>query len=184
MLAFKGVIKNEKNVRRFNMLMLLLVVFITLIWMPLSLNRLNKIAQNVEASIPKREIAFAVSAIWSGKHLPEKACVAADDLGAIGFFARPDIKVVDIYGILRTPQDKHLDRIDILKREKPEAMFLRFKRLFGEEIESGLPGEYIWLKFGHLDLALRRDIAQKLLPDENELIQIENELDLNREYKW
>jgi hypothetical protein len=184
MLALRGITQTEMPGRGFELVMLGLVLIISLVWIPITLNKFHRDMYSLDQISLSREQIFGACAVWSGKHLPENACIAGDDFGALGFFSRPDIYVMDIYGILRSPEDEHIDRIDLIKREKPEAIFLRFPKLFIAPIDSGLPGEYVWYRFSRISIGLRSDIARNLTIDEGELIQIGENLDLNSEYKW
>jgi hypothetical protein len=131
-----------------------------------------------------REQYYAAAAVWAGNHLPGGSSIAAIEIGALGFFLPPEIKVLDIYGILRRKEDSGADYLELIQRDRPELVLVLERFDSREEIEGASPGMYVWERFDRLDIGVRADLHPELAERLGELPAIYEQLDIKRECRW
>ncbi len=132
-----------------------------------------------------REKVYASTVVWLGKNLPEGySQIAANEIGTIGFFARPQTKIIDMLGILRSKKEKSIYFIQLLQRHRPIAVLTKKNFKYKKAIDKHLKNNYTWIRFKHLQIGLRNDIAFKMKSHLPKLRDIYKHIDVNREYPW
>jgi hypothetical protein len=130
-----------------------------------------------------REQYYAAAAVWAGDHLPAGASIAAIEIGALRFFLPTEIRVLDIYGILRRKEDAGADYLELIQRDRPELVLVLGKFDSREEIEKASPGMYVWERLDKLDIGVRADLHPELSQQLGELPALYEKLDIKREYR-
>ena len=153
-------------------------------WLAVAFVSLHRDAVSLTISKNERERVYATAAVWAGKHVGSETLVAANEIGAIGFFIPPDASLLDMFGLLRrkdTLRDPFVLRIH---QEMPQVIFTRthfsYKRLIVLEMES----QYHWVKFKSLDIGIRSDLVASLQPQLSDLDTIYEQLDIDNEFEW
>jgi hypothetical protein len=108
----------------------------------------------------QREGGYAAATLWLSGVLPPGSTVAANEIGTVGFHARDDIRVLDLFGLLRPKQERTTGAMELMARYRPEAVVTRHKFDYRENIDAALPGAYRWIDTGDLLVGLRADLAQ------------------------
>lgn len=134
--------------------------------------------------VDERERVYASAAIWAGKHLDTGALIAANEIGAIGFFLPHNASVLDMYGLLRTKETFSEDGVILVKRERPECIFTRQHFSCKEDVLEIVGNDYVWFSFRTLDIGIRSDLESQLQQHIDEFQVIYDNLDVNREYSW
>ena len=132
----------------------------------------------------ERERAYAAAAVWAGRNLDPNATVAANEIGAVGFFLPPDAEVLDMFGLLRPPTELKTSWSVLFKRQPPELVITRRFFAYRKSIERNFPNRYRWGTFRTVELGLRRDIARKYAAQLQELPMIYRDIDVSREWPW
>lgn len=126
-----------------------------------------------------RERLYAAAAIWltgSG----DVRSLASNEVGALAFFSPPGTAIVDLFGIARPPETRGLPWLELVDRERPEAVVSRIDFRYRRELEAARPGRYVWARFGALDLGLDPELAGRLEPRSDEMRRLYLTLDLWR----
>jgi hypothetical protein len=132
----------------------------------------------------ERERTYAAETLWLGQHLPAGARVAANEIGTVGFFARRDLRVLDLFGLLRSAADRARSEAELVAAYHPEAVITRAKFAYRAVIDKAAPDAYVWLPFRTGLVGLRRDLAPTLLAFQGELATIYADVDLAHEPRW
>jgi hypothetical protein len=138
-------------------------------------------ARFAQRSENERERTYAAETRWLGQHLPAGARIAANEIGTVGFFARPDVRVLDLFGLLRSTADRARSEAELVAEYHPEAIITRAKFDYRALIDKAAPDAYVWLPFRTGLVGLRRDLAPTLVAFQGELAAIYAEVDLAHE---
>lgn len=122
-----------------------------------------------------RERAYAAAAIWLGRHGPA-ASIASNEIGALAWYSPAGTAVVDLLGLSRSPHERGLDAAAMLARRRPEAIVGRADFRLPVTVGEALPGAYVWLRAGALDIGLVPRLADRMRPRSAELERIYREL--------
>jgi hypothetical protein len=118
-----------------------------------------------------RERAYAAAAIWLGAAGPAES-VASNEIGALAWHSPPGVRIVDLFGISRPLGEPRRDALEVVRTREPRAIVTRLDFGYRGAIETGLPGAYVWVRFGSLDLGLEPELARRLEPRASELERI------------
>ncbi|RKZ29920.1 hypothetical protein DRQ36_07195 [bacterium] len=130
-----------------------------------------------------REQTYAAATVWLGMHLPENSTICSGEIGAIGFFARPDIRVLDMVGLTRPLDDRRLP-VNLIDEENVEAIiYWRFPGQEFGDISEVYP-KYEWGEIGEVMIGFRDDLAPGLLEKSDEIPIIMKSIDMGREFRW
>jgi hypothetical protein len=162
----------------------LMAVAIAVLWVGVMTRPLLECADWLTTSTAgtvEREQVYAAGGACLGEYLPENASIGAVEIGAIGFFTRPDIIILDMVGLARPTDDWSLDWLELVRKHVPEAILVRNHFPHREAFEQQLPEQYVWTEFRSLDVGIRADIANDLIPRLPELQQFYATIDMQRE---
>ncbi len=179
--SFRGLITSRPGLHRWGVP---LSLFLLLLWGGVNFPAIHHSQELLLAGGDgpgERERVYGAGAVWIGRYLPEDAVVAGNEIGALGFFLPSNIHVLDMYGILRRPEDLERSWIDMVRERRPEAVLVRENFENREEIEREMPGEYRWHRFRTLDIGLRTDLAPAIESHLDELPEIYDTLNLHAE---
>jgi hypothetical protein len=137
-----------------------------------------------QRSVNERERTYAAETLWLDRHLPTGAYVAANEIGTVGFFARRDVRVLDLFGLLRSEADRSRTEAELMAEYHPEAVITQAKFGYRAMIDKAAPDAYVWLPFRKGLVGLRRDLAPTLLAFQGELAKIYGDVDLAHEPRW
>jgi hypothetical protein len=160
--------------------MVVLVIWCALACLPLTENA-NRLTTEFTY---ERERAYATAAVWCGNHLPDGALIAANEIGAIGFFLPRDISVLDLFGLLRSDSTIATDGIELVLKDRPECIFTRQHFHWKANIQKAAGDSYSWYKYRTLDIGIRTDLQSRLGRYIDELPQIYHGIDIDSEYDW
>ncbi len=127
-----------------------------------------------------RERAYAAAALWLCRG-GGATSLASNEIGTLAFFAPPGTEIVDLFGLARRPELAGLGWLELLDRERPDAVVARADFRYRRELERERPGRYVWVRAGALDLGLEPALAERLRPATDELARLYQTLDLERE---
>lgn len=127
-----------------------------------------------------RERAYAAAALWLCRG-GGATSLASNEIGTLAFFAPPGTEIVDLFGLARRPALAGLGWLELLERERPDAVVARADFRYRRELERERPGRYVWVRAGALDLGLEPALAERLRPATDELARLYQTLDLERE---
>ncbi|MFI5371586.1 MAG: hypothetical protein ACHQ52_08515 [Candidatus Eisenbacteria bacterium] len=115
-----------------------------------------------------REGLYAAASTCLSRRLPADAVVAANEIGTIGWYARPDVSVLDLYGLALPRADRALSRPQLIERRRPHAILMR--ALFAPYYPGvyDAPG-YRWVLVDSLAIGARADLADAVLPKPGEI---------------
>ena len=105
-------------------------------------------ARPLAAIVSEREGTYATATLWLSSVLPPDATIAANEIGTPGFYARADIEVVDLFGLLRKKDERSATATDMMKKYRPEAVITRHKFDYRDQIDADLPDAYRWIDSG------------------------------------
>jgi hypothetical protein len=166
----------------------LFAVVLGVCWFYFMLGPIALDGEHVQALSDIRERSYAATTIWLGNHLDENAMVASLEIGVIGFYARPDMRILDLFGILRPREDRWINAIDLVNRYRPEAVIIiqpfllpRYMNVESRAKYEAARLDYEWFEYKGLEVGLRNDIQ---IPDFDELERIYGGVDMGREYVW
>jgi hypothetical protein len=116
-----------------------------------------------------RERLYAAASTCLSRRLPANAMVAANEIGTIGWYARPDVNVLDLYGLALPRADRALSRLQLIERHHPAVILMRdlFAPYYAGVYHA--PG-YRWISVGSLAIGARADLADALLPEPGEIL--------------
>jgi len=132
----------------------------------------------------ERERVYASAAVWAGHHLGKGGLVAANEIGAVGFFLPLDVSVLDMFGLVRTESTVGENYVTLVRREKPEWILTLVHFSYKKAIEEALGKAYFWYQWKSLCIGVRRDRRAELAPRLREMSAISKTLRLDREYPW
>lgn len=129
-----------------------------------------------------REKVYASTTLWLESNFPGRLRICTGEIGAIGFFADDETKVVDMVGLTRPPGDNRLP-VQLVIEERVEAIIYWLFR--GQEYNDIAPHypNYEWGQVGDVLIGFRADLAGELLPKSPQLMEIYEEIDMNAEYR-
>ena len=159
------------------------LVFVVLLTFVM-LKPIKQDAKGLSTSEREREQVYAAAAVWFGKHLEKNAIIAASEIGSVGFFSRPDISILDMFGILRKKEELSKSYIDLFRKYHPEAVLTLQIFRDRKNLEKKMRNAYVWLKFRKLNIGLRSDLAPTLEPHLHELTEIYETTFVEEEYNW
>jgi hypothetical protein len=109
--------------------------------------------------VSQREGRYAVAARSLSRVLPQGATIAANEIGTVGFFARDDLKVLDLFGLLRAKEERNTNAMELMGRHRPEAVVTRHRFDYRDHIDQVMPNAYRWIDTGDLLVGLRADLG-------------------------
>ena len=131
-----------------------------------------------------RERAYASIAVWAGMYLAPGATIAANEIGAIGFFLPRHMNVLDMFGLLRPPALVRMPYPRLVQASRPEMIVSRTQFAHRPVIEAQMKGAYSWHEIGRLNVGIREDSHRKLGHRLPELASIYQAMDVDKEYDW
>jgi len=155
-----------------------------ILWSVIMFGPIQKDADRISRFNSEREQVYAAAAIWLGKYLEKDANIAAGEIGAIGFFSRPDISILDMFGLSRVKEDRLFNSIDVVRKHRPEIILTRQHFKYREKIENEMGKDYIWTNFRTLEIGLRADLTSTFNMHFHELEEIYKDLNVGKEYHW
>jgi hypothetical protein len=133
----------------------------------------------------QRERLYATAAIWAGRVLDEDAMVAANEIGAVGFYLPPSQSVLDMFGLLSEQDDLGVDYLVRIQRDQPELIITQQAFPYRKRIHTELKSAYRWVPFRQLAVGVRADLADELYNRvQPEMKKIYGSVNLDREYDW
>lgn len=161
-----------------------LLGLVVVCWLAVSIVSLHRDAISLTKSKDERERVYATAGVWAGKHIGRDVRVAANEIGAVGFFLPPDASLLDMFGLLRrkdTLRDSFVLRV---RQEMPHVIFTRMQFSYKKLIVLEMENQYHWVSFKDLDIGIRSDLVASLQPQLSDLDTIYEELDVDSEYRW
>jgi hypothetical protein len=131
-----------------------------------------------------RERVYASAAVWAGKHVGHDVVVAANEIGAIGFFLPRKGSMIDMFGLLSRKDTLGVSYVKQIREKLPHCIFTRAHFPYKKKIEEQMRGSYQWYYYRTLDVGIRSDLASSLerfLPDFRLIYET---LDIDKEYDW
>lgn len=115
-----------------------------------------------------RERLYGAASSWAGRPLPAigERFLAADEIGAVGYFAPPAVGVLDLVGLSRR---RGGDPASSFRELRPAAVVTATAQ-WPRVIDQELGGDYVWLRPAvecarPLLVGLRRDLARREIWD-------------------
>jgi hypothetical protein len=134
--------------------------------------------------VRERERVYAAATVWLSRHLPQQGRIAANEIGTAGFFKRDDLEVLDLFGLLRTREDRDRSATELVAKYRPEAVITREIFDYRDSIEAAQPNAYVWLPLRSLHIGLRADLAPRFLTFRGELDSTYAAVDLDHEIAY
>jgi hypothetical protein len=156
----------------------------TLLWFAASMYSLREDALALQHHGNDRERLYATGAVWAGAHFGKGDVVAANEIGAIGYYLPPDVAVLDMFGLLRDKQTLGEDFVELVKRTRPSCILSRSSFAYVKAIDKQLHGSYRWVRFRMLSIGVRSDLPRELRPSNDALKSLYSSVRLDREYDW
>ena len=97
----------------------------TTLWLATSLPPLSIDAYRLVQRENERERMYATAALWAGKHQGNEVAIAANEIGAIGFFLPREARVLDMFGLLSTQETLGVPFVRRIENESPDCIFTR-----------------------------------------------------------
>jgi hypothetical protein len=138
-------------------------------------------ARTLARIVSDREQVYAAATLWLGRYLPADSRIAANEIGTIGFFLRGDLKVLDLFGLLRTREDRTRPAMELMAKYRPEAVITKKLFDYRDNIDVAQPGAYTWVSLQGLLIGLRADLAPELTSHRAELDALYAAVDVNHE---
>lgn len=161
-----------------------LIFVMAVLWVGIIFLPLKKVGDFISGIGIGREKTYAATTVWLGRHLPDKAIIAANEIGAVGFFSRPGIEVLDMFGLLRKKEDFKINFIELVKQRSPEAIITSPDFDYREVIDRDMANAYIWIRYGRLEIGLRSDLGNAFRKYFDELPRIYSLIQIKKEYSW
>jgi hypothetical protein len=130
---------------------------------------LNRDAVWLRSFADGREVTYAAVSTWLSDHLAPDPEVAANEIGAVGYVARPDVTVLDLFGIARRREDRSLTDIELVKRHGPAAVLTLRTSENRPRLQAATADGYRWLSFRTVTIGLRADVEPALSGHRGEL---------------
>ena len=124
-----------------------------------------------------RERSYAATAIWLARYGPARS-IASNEVGTLAWFSPPGTEIVDLIGLSRAPADRGRDWLEMVAARPPEAIVTRLDFRYRRRLEEKLPGAWVWVRAGALDVGLVPPLAARLAPHREELERIYAAVDL------
>lgn len=153
----------------------LLATWIALLW-PVE----RRSARLLQLCGEAREREYAATVTWLNACLPSDGRIAMLEIGAGGFAARPDIRIMDLFGILRVREDRALTGPDMVRKYRPEAIVNRCFFDFGKGLDPRTRACYAWHVFRGTEIGIRKDLWERIGPRTGELPGVFETLDLRK----
>lgn len=132
----------------------------------------------------ERERVYASAAVWTGKHVGHDVVVAANEIGAIGFFLPPRASMLDMFGLLSRKDQLQVSFVQRIGEEMPQCIFTREHFFYTRTIRSELQDAYRWFRFRTLNVGIRADMVDALQPHLTDFHGIYETIDIDSEYQW
>ncbi len=170
----------------------LITIVLVLIWTSIMLGPLKFDGNHFKAASDLRERSYAAATLWLGNHLEDSAMISSLEIGVIGFYARPDIEIQDLFGILRIREERWINGIDLIRIHQPEAVIILQPFLLPEFMDEDMFANYEatrrnynWFEFKGLEIGLWHTLDAPLIDtDLDELSELYENVDMEREYVW
>jgi arabinofuranosyltransferase len=153
-------------------------------WVAVAKPSIEADAEEVRKTWEDRERAYAATAVWAGEHLGKHALIAANEIGAIGYYLPPDDSILDLFGLLRTNDTLKTDYVDLVRDRKPECILTKLGFSYKKPIEAALPDQYSWFRFRNVGIGVRSDLANDARPSNRAIQALYKSVAMNREYRW
>ena len=132
----------------------------------------------------ERERVYATAAVWTGRHVGQDAVVAANEIGAIGFFLPPEAYVIDMFGLLSRKDMLHVPFDRRIQAELPCCIFTRAHFSYTRAIHTTMEATYRWFVFRSLNIGIRTDMLESLQPQLSRFQTIYETIDVDSEFHW
>ncbi len=134
----------------------------------------------LESTHARREKTYTAITVFLNERLHENSTICAGEIGAVKFYARRDIEVLDWVGLTRPLSDRRAPK-NLIDEERPEAIiYWPFPWQTFEQI-AGLYTDYSFGNINGIMLGVRNDIADEMLENSIRLVELFNSVALNRE---
>jgi hypothetical protein len=154
-------------------------------WLLLSSNPLRNDADALVNSWGnERERVYATAAVWTGRHVGQDAVVAANEIGAIGFFLPPGSYLIDMFGLLSRKDMLQVPFDRRIQMGLPCCIFTRAHFSYMKTIHAGMEDSYRWFAFRSLNIGIRSDMLESLRPQLSRFQTIYETIDVDSEYQW
>jgi len=161
-----------------------LIVAISLAWSSITIVSNNeKLKRFVDTIFLTREKTYAAASVWLSLYLPQNSIICTPEIGAVGFFCRPDLKILDMVGLTRPLSDTRKP-VQLVKEENVEAIiyWLLPGQTF-DQIAQVYP-KYQWGEIGEVMIGIRKDLAPKIMEKSWQIPQIIKSIDISHEFDW
>lgn len=132
--------------------------------------------------LAKRERVYGVLSVWLSRGLPKGEILAAHEIGAAGFFARPETEVFDLFGLIRKPGESG-PLLSVLEKRMPGAIITR-DFYYKNTLERAFRGGFRWWAFKGCWVGIRQDLSRTFFTRMGELETLYPTFDVNREFSW
>jgi hypothetical protein len=105
----------------------------------------------------EREMTYITTIKWLNTVLPEGSVIGTNEIGAIGFYARDDITMLDMPGLVRAKDERFVSDSELYLKYKPAVFLLKHHSGHHKKVDVLMPGEYEWHRVRTLMIGVRRD---------------------------
>lgn len=120
----------------------------------------------------ERERVYAAASLWANSILPPNSTIASNEIGTIGFYTRPDIEILDLFGIARMKNERRLYFMKLLEKRMPEGIFIRNHFDCIHELKkSSLWDRYEWFSFKTLEIGIKKNIASDKEKNKKQILE-------------
>jgi len=155
-----------------------------IVWLTVSIGPLYSDAVALRYKESERERLYATTAVWAGKHIGNNVVVAADEIGAIGFFLPHEGMMLDMFGLLIRKDKLHVSFVQRIRDEQPHLICTKITYQNKKRIEAKIPGSYTWHRYRRMYVGIRSDLAASLEKFWPDFHRTHGTLYLDREYDW
>ena len=122
--------------------------------------------------------------VWAGKHVGNDVVVAANEIGAIGFFLPPRASMLDMFRLLSRKDQLRVPFMQRIGEVLPQCIFTRAHFSYTRRIRAELQDAYRWFSFRTLNVGIRSDMVATLQPHLADFHDIYETIDIDSEYRW
>ncbi|MGB0430337.1 MAG: hypothetical protein ACPGLV_07670 [Bacteroidia bacterium] len=106
----------------------------------------------------QRELVYQAVSQWSNRWMTRNAKMACVEIGALGYYLRSDIELLDLYGLSRIKEDRALSRVGILEKYKPACLVYNQKKVALLESVYKDFEQYTWQQLGGKMVGVRKEL--------------------------
>jgi hypothetical protein len=147
--------------------------------------RLDHSAAVVHKFSLKRERSYASVAAWFGENVDEEGFIVSNEIGTIGFWARPEHETLDAFGLSRRYEERKMGFGALVEAHQPiGAIMLKHFEYHRRTMDKRAPDQYTWHEWKRLVIGVRKDLTLKTEFTTDNLDAIHRDISMNREYAW